>query len=377
MVMSKVLRCSVIGVMLAGATAVHARTVQPSVAQATMVIGQVQVIHADGSASAMARGFDVHVGDTVQTALGGHVHLRFIDGARVSVRPSSRLQIDSYSYSQTDTQASGIKFKLEEGVVRSITGEWGAAARDRFRLNTPVAAIGVKGTDFLVKATPDLTSATVFTGAISVAPLQGACGAGLGSCPEGRLLSEDMKGQMVQLGRLQTAPSLVTSTGLAVASLPQQAVKQAVTQAEEQPQKIGAAVLLPAQPVLATLGWGRHGWTQPLSGDDFSAQIDSAMLQASEQLSNNGAYALHRPLEAGKPVAHAPGAATSVAHKGGLAPVKAFAATLGVNFDARTSATRLGAESLQWGATSSRPLTPLSAPGRCARSVAPVSCKAV
>ena len=381
MTMSKVLRCSVIGAMLAGGAAAHALTAQPLVAQATLVIGQVRVMHADGSASAMTRGFEVRVGDTVQTELGGHVHLRFVDGGRISVRPSSRLQIDSYGYSETDTQASAIKFKLEEGVVRSITGEWGAAARHRFRLNTPVAAIGVKGTDFLVKATPDITSASVFTGAISVAPLVGACGAGLGPCQDGRLLSEDMKGQMVELGRLQTAPRLVHSADLAVASLPQ----QAVTLAERQPQTVATAMLLAAtdkplltdaqvaeavstlKPVLPTLppppktlSWGRYAWVQSLSGDTFSAQIDNAMLQASERLASNGTYALFRPLEDGKPMAYAPGAGSaqfrletasaSVLRNGaGLEPVSVTAATLGVNFDASTFATRLEVQGAQMG----------------------------
>ncbi len=383
MTMSKVLRCSVIGAMLAGGAAAHALTVKPLVAQATLVIGQVNVMHADGSASAMTRGFEVRVGDTVQTELGGHVHLRFVDGGRISVRPSSRLQIDSYGYSETDAQASAIKFKLEEGVVRSITGEWGAAARHRFRLNTPVAAIGVKGTDFLVKATSDLTSASVFTGAISVAPLLGACGAGLGPCQDGRLLSEDMKGQMVELGRLQTAPRLVPSADLAVASLPQ----QAVTLAERQPQTVGTAVLLaatdkpltdaqvaaavntikpppptlpPEPPVAKTLSWGRYTWAQSLTGDSFSEQIDTAMLQASERLASNGSYALFRPLEDGKAIAYAPGsgsaqfrletASASVLRNGKpLEHVSVTGATLGVNFDNSSFSTRLDVEGAQIG----------------------------
>lgn len=366
-----------------------------------MVIGQVSVVHADGSASSMTRGFEVRVGDTVQTELGGHVHLRFVDGGRISVRPSSRLQIDSYGYSETDTQANAIKFKLEEGVVRSITGEWGAAARHRFRLNTPVAAIGVKGTDFLVKATSDLTSASVFTGAISVAPLLGACGAGLGPCQDGRLLSEDMKGQVVELGRLQTAPRLVPSADLTVASLPQ----QAVTLAERQPQNVGTAVLVasadkpllteeqvaaavntlkppvqpvppdptpPTQPTLPTLpveppppktlSWGRYTYGQLLSGDTFSKEISVAMLQANERLASNGSYALFRPLEDGKPIAYSPGsgsaqfrlegASASVLRNGLVSTIEhvsVTAASLGVNFDNSTFSTRLDVQGAQLG----------------------------
>ena len=95
---------------------------------------------------------------------GAHVHIRFIDGGMVSVRPLSRLRIEEYSNHLANSRGA-IKFQLEQGVVRSVTGDWGEAARDRFRLNTPVAAIGIKGTDFIVRADLVTTQAAVVSGA--------------------------------------------------------------------------------------------------------------------------------------------------------------------------------------------------------------------
>lgn len=128
----------------------------PTVGEATLVIGQAQIVALARSRKPVERGPLVRVGDAIQTQIGGHVHLRFVDGGRVSVRPSSRLQIENYAHSEQQPQLSAIKFRLDEGVVRSITGSWGEA-RERFRLNTPLAAIGVKGTDFIVRATSDTT----------------------------------------------------------------------------------------------------------------------------------------------------------------------------------------------------------------------------
>ena len=186
------------------------------VAEATMVIGVARLISADGVSQAVDRGTAVRVGDRIETGAGGHVHLRFVDGARLSVRPSSRLQIENYSRSDEQSALTAIKFRLDEGVVRSITGAWGEAARDRFRLNTPVAAIGVKGTDFVVKSDANNTLASVYTGAIMLTPLSPACRASLGPCLNGseRLLSEDMKGQMLSLDRLQASPQLVPAIDL-------------------------------------------------------------------------------------------------------------------------------------------------------------------
>lgn len=186
------------------------------VGETTMVIGLVKLVSADGTSRSVDRGTAIRVGDRVETQAGGHVHLRFVDGGRLSIRPASILQVEDYSHSSQQPLLGAIKFRLDEGVVRSITGSWGEAARDRFRLNTPVAAIGVKGTDFVVKSDGEKTSASVFTGAIMLTPLGDGCAKSVGPCVSGteKLLSEDMKGQMIELNRQQTTPQLVPSVDL-------------------------------------------------------------------------------------------------------------------------------------------------------------------
>ncbi len=187
------------------------------VGEATLVIGVAKVISADGVERSVERGSAIRVGDRIETGAGGHVHLRFVDGARLSVRPASRLQVENYSRASDASALTAIKFRLDEGVVRSITGAWGEAERDRFRLNTPVAAIGVKGTDFVVKSDGETTLASVYTGAIMLTPIAGVgCQASFGPCLNGseKLLSEDMKGQMLSLSRLQATPQLVPAVDL-------------------------------------------------------------------------------------------------------------------------------------------------------------------
>jgi hypothetical protein len=99
--------------------------------------------------------------------------------------PPAAQQIESYSHTPAQPQLGAIKFRLDEGVVRSITGAWGEAARERFRLNTFVAAIGVKGTDFLVRSDANSTAASVYTGAITVTPLTNGCTTSVGPCLNG------------------------------------------------------------------------------------------------------------------------------------------------------------------------------------------------
>jgi hypothetical protein len=191
--------CLALGLLL-GLSQVYANSpVTPGiVGEITTVIGQGKVLSGNERQPA-ARGQYIRAGDRIETAAGGHVHVRFIDGGLVSVRPMSRLLIEDYRDSSTSSLAA-IKFKLEDGIMRSVTGQWGEAHRDRFRLNTPVAAIGVKGTDFVVKANGSSTYASVNSGAIIMAPLQGICASALGPCQgeQAVLLSADMHGTMLE-----------------------------------------------------------------------------------------------------------------------------------------------------------------------------------
>ena len=234
-------------VLARGAAAVAVPAV---VGEASLVIGVAHVAAADGVVRPVARGTLVREGDRIETDAGGHVHLRFVDGARLSVRPSSRLHIENYAHSDQQPELNAIKFRLDVGVVRSITGAWGEASRERFRLNTPVAAIGVKGTDFIASSDADKTLASVFTGAIVVAPLSSkGCAASLGPCQSGRekLLSETMKGQMIALYNLDTTPQIVAlAESMSAGRAPAPGETRPTAQAVVQPVKPMATESVPA-----------------------------------------------------------------------------------------------------------------------------------
>lgn len=360
--------------MLLGLVVQAGAAVPSVVGEATLVIGQAHVLTADGQKSLVERGASIRVGDLIQTEAGGHVHVKFVDGGRVSVRPSSRLQIESYSHSVQQPQLSAIKFRLEDGVVRSITGSWGEAARERFRLNTPLAAIGVKGTDFIVRAAPEATSATVFTGAITVSSLSAACADTLGPCQTGgeKLLSEDMKGQMVELARLQASPKLVPAVDFVMASLQQHPANTSSTSAKPQASESSALASPAEKPLLnetraasavtalgaetsatPSLSWARYPWAQQLAGDDFSRQFEVAMLTGEERLGGNGAYALLRQIGDGATPSYAHGAGLAkfqlshaaahvVRSEGGVfEPVRIDNAALSVDFNKATFSTEL------------------------------------
>ena len=113
------------------APAVAAADARNAVGTVSLVVGEARVVSADGAKHSIRRGITVRPGDRVETALGGHVHIRFIDDALVSVRPSSRLVIEEYQYDPARVAESQVRFRLETGVARAISG---AAADGRLHL---------------------------------------------------------------------------------------------------------------------------------------------------------------------------------------------------------------------------------------------------
>jgi hypothetical protein len=133
----------------------------------------------EGATSKLARSAELEVGHTIVTGAGGHVHIKFFDGAFVAVRPNSQLRIDDYIYDSASAANNRVRFTLRAGTSRLITGRAGQANKQGFRLNTPTAAIGIRGTDFVAQVQGEVTRVTVQQGAIVMAPLGVAgCDAG-------------------------------------------------------------------------------------------------------------------------------------------------------------------------------------------------------
>lgn len=178
----------------------------------SFVIGEANVVGDDGKPHAIARGENINAGQVLETGANGHIHLRMVDGAFVSIRPQSRLRIEDYHYDATNPDNNRIKFVLEKGVARSITGRAGEASKQNYRLNTPLAAIGIRGTDFVVQAGIDITRVTVQSGAVVMAPLAGDClASALGPCKSAasRVLTAAMRDAYLELRNRNEAPLLV------------------------------------------------------------------------------------------------------------------------------------------------------------------------
>ena len=184
-----------------------------AVGKATLVIGTAYIVQ-DGKKARLKSGQPIYDNRQIITSGNGYVHIRFDDQGLVSVRPNSRLNIEIYHYHSADPSTSTIKFSLERGSARSVSGEAAKAARQRFRMNTPLVAIGVRGTDFVVRADQQNIQAIVNEGAIVVTPFSDQCSAAtLGPCDafNAVVLQGDSQ-QLLQFNPLLEIPQLLPAS---------------------------------------------------------------------------------------------------------------------------------------------------------------------
>jgi len=136
-----------------------------------------------GAFEPLAVGNSVPEGALLKTGDTGHLYLRLADDGFFVLRPKTTARIALYKPVAAQPEQSEFQFELVHGVARAITGKVAEQAKQRFRFNTPVAAIGVKGTDFVVSTTADDTYISVNSGTVVASQFTTNCTrAGLGAC---------------------------------------------------------------------------------------------------------------------------------------------------------------------------------------------------
>lgn len=118
-----------------------------SAGRVQFAIGEVSVESADGARRSLKKGDAIEEGDAVITGATGRAQLLMSDEAIVAVRPGTRLRFEIYRYSgKADGSEQGVMALLRGG-FRTISGIIGRFKPKAYRITTPTATIGIRGTD--------------------------------------------------------------------------------------------------------------------------------------------------------------------------------------------------------------------------------------
>lgn len=109
----------------------------------------------NGEDRQLQQGDSIYEADAIATGAKSFAVLQFVDGAKVTIRPNSKLVIKEYIYNGGDQDAATLS--LVEGGLRVITGAMAKAEPENYKVETPVALMGVRGTEFAVVLCDDGT----------------------------------------------------------------------------------------------------------------------------------------------------------------------------------------------------------------------------
>ena len=116
--------------------------------QIIAVKGEVSAQAADGTSRALTKSDQVFVGEEIVTGSGAYAVIEFIDGAKATMRPDSTLAVNKYAFGTDD---DGAVLELVKGGFRAITGEIAHNRPESYTVQTNVATLGVRGTEFAIR----------------------------------------------------------------------------------------------------------------------------------------------------------------------------------------------------------------------------------
>ena len=120
-------------------------------------IGQIKVskgqvtIEREGKTLAGGVGVRVQTSDVVKTGVDSSVGITMDDDSLLSAGPNSVLSLDRYVFDPTTNQGR-FDATLNKGTLAVISGRIAKQSPDAMTVRTPIAILGVRGTEFAVSA---------------------------------------------------------------------------------------------------------------------------------------------------------------------------------------------------------------------------------
>jgi len=144
-------------------------------------IGSAKAIHGHVTAAGpsgnrdLSLGSPVFKGDMIATDKGSAGSIQFLDKTVLNVGEGSKVSLDQYVYDAS--KGSGqVLFKMAQGTFRAVTGEIVKHNPESFKMQSPLATIGIRGTEtgHVVNEGAESHMIMVFDGkAVMVQPLGG------------------------------------------------------------------------------------------------------------------------------------------------------------------------------------------------------------
>lgn len=119
------------------------------IAQVIWVKGDMKAAQPNKPARVLERRSAIYLHDVITTSASGTGQIAFTDGSTYALRTGTVFKIDGYHHSKDGPAAEEKSImELVKGGFRTITGAIPKKNPDGYQMNSPVATIGVRGTEY-------------------------------------------------------------------------------------------------------------------------------------------------------------------------------------------------------------------------------------
>jgi hypothetical protein len=140
---------AIVAFAMAGVALVASAAIAQDVGRVKTVKGTVYV-EREGRRELALVGTGVRQADVVVTGPDGAVGVTLADDTLLSAGPNSVLAIERFVYEAN--QPGSLEAALSKGTLAVVSGRIAKQAPDAMRVKTPAAILGVRGTEFVVRA---------------------------------------------------------------------------------------------------------------------------------------------------------------------------------------------------------------------------------
>jgi hypothetical protein len=118
----------------------------PVVGRISRLKGDLVARSADGKERTVIKGGPVYEGDTLETGKGDIAVIVFRDNSRIALHGETTFKVEQYRY--RGKRDDNIFFRLARGGIRVFSGLMAKRDARAFKLGTPTAVVGVRGTGY-------------------------------------------------------------------------------------------------------------------------------------------------------------------------------------------------------------------------------------
>lgn len=93
--------------------------------------------------------------DVLETGSDGRMGITVIDETKLSVGPDTSIALAEYAFAPAETKY-GFLARMSRGTALFVSGLLGKLSPESVSVETPTGTIGIRGTRFLVRVSPDV-----------------------------------------------------------------------------------------------------------------------------------------------------------------------------------------------------------------------------